>query len=146
MNERGLRDALRTLLFNQSRAGRGHQRRRRSCQPCPFGTRRTISRSTCRARARSFLRQRPASSSLRPPSQNPPRSSPLALAWRLKHRAHPSLEDFLGKRTPRCIGQESRWKPSRIGAGRFVRHQVSAGHRTGPDALGQTVRTLQLGL
>ena len=112
----------------------------------PFGTRRTISRTTCRARARFFLRQRPASSSLRPPSQNPPRSSPLALAWGLKHRAHPSLEDFLGKRTPRCIGQESRWKPSRIGAGRFVRHQVSAGHRTGPDALGQTVRTLQLGL
>ena len=104
MNERGLRDALRTLLFNQSRAGRGHQRRRRSCQPCPFGTRRTISRSTCRARARSFLRQRPASSSLRPPSQNPPRSSPLALAWELDHRAHPSLEDFLGRRTQRCIG------------------------------------------
>ena len=37
-------------------------------------------------------------------SKNPPRSSPLALAWELDHRAHPSLEDFLGKRTPRCIG------------------------------------------
>ena len=27
-------------------------------------------------------------------SKNPPRSSPLALAWELEHRAHPSLEDF----------------------------------------------------
>src|SRR5580704_6442424 len=36
-------------------------------------------------------------------SKNPPRSSPLALARGLKHRAHPSLEDFLGKRTRRCI-------------------------------------------
>src|ERR1700722_11010654 len=37
-------------------------------------------------------------------SKNPPRNSPLASAWELDHRAHPSLEDFLGKRTPRCIG------------------------------------------
>jgi hypothetical protein len=37
-------------------------------------------------------------------TKNPPRSSPLALAWELDHRAHRSLEDFLGKRTPRCTG------------------------------------------
>src|ERR1700722_8539616 len=37
-------------------------------------------------------------------SKNPPQNSPLAAAWELDQRAHPSLEDFFGKRTTRCTG------------------------------------------
>ena len=48
-------------------------------------------------------------------SKTGPRSSPSALAWERKYRVHPILEDFLGKRTPRCIGPK---EPAETKSGR----------------------------
>ena len=53
--------------------------------------------------------------------------------------AHPSLKDFFVKRKPRCIGPRARVETSRVGVGGFGSLSVSAGHQTGPDAVGQTV-------
>ena len=60
-------------------------------------------------------------------SKTGPRSSPLALGWERKHRARPSLETFLGKRTPRCIRQRkpAETKSRRELGGSFIAVQRS---------------------